>query len=76
MPFMDGYDASIKMRDLWKSQGIPQENQPQIYAVTGHFEEQYIKKALIYGIDHVLAKPLPIQVLKELLTSLKLIEDS
>ena len=76
MPFMDGYEASIKMRDLWKLEGICQENQPPIYAVTGHFEEQYIKKALISGIDHVLAKPIPIQVLKELLISLKLIEDA
>ena len=64
------------MREIWKSEGIHRENQPQIYAVTGHFEEQYIKKALMSGIDHVLAKPLPIQVLKELLINLNFIEDA
>jgi CheY-like chemotaxis protein len=42
MPFMDGYEATIKMRELWKSLGISREDQPKVYAVTGHIEKRYI----------------------------------
>jgi CheY-like chemotaxis protein len=39
MPFMDGYEATKRMRKLWEEQEIAREDQPMIYAITGHIEE-------------------------------------
>ena len=58
MPFLDGYEATKMMRSLWNNLNIPREDQPRIFAVTGHIEEHYIKKAVDSGMDHVFAKPL------------------
>jgi len=45
MPFMDGFECTSKIRDLfYYSFGKSIYDQPLICAVTGHVEEQYIKK--------------------------------
>jgi len=41
--------------------------QPRIYAVTGHTEEQYVKKALASGINHVYSKPVTIENMRDVL---------
>jgi CheY-like chemotaxis protein len=39
MPIMDGYEATIAIRELMDKHELPQ---PVICAVTGHVEEEYI----------------------------------
>ena len=51
MPFMDGYQATKNIRRL--TQGLPQEDQPKIFAVTGHVEDEYYTKAISAGMDQV-----------------------
>ena len=41
-----------------------------IVAITGHVEEEYIKKAWTHEIDEVIAKPVNPVVLKDLLMTL------
>merc|ERR1719503_260320 len=45
------------MRSLWSNLNIPREYQPRIFAVTGHIEEHYIKKAVtrvwtMFSLNH------------------------
>jgi CheY-like chemotaxis protein len=54
MPIMDGYTAADKMRKFVKSVNL---EQPMIVALTGHTEEEYIKKAWIHQMDEVIPKP-------------------
>jgi CheY-like chemotaxis protein len=54
MPFMDGYEASKRVREILDGRNV------RIVAVTGHIEQEYITKAKNYGIDMVYPKPLPI----------------
>lgn len=53
MPFMDGYEATKKIRRMFASIGVEREHQPKIYAITGHVESEYVTKALKYGMDKV-----------------------
>ena len=46
MPFMDGYEATNKIRKLYKQMSIPVENQPKIIAITGHIENEYVDRAM------------------------------
>ena len=73
MPFLDGFEATKRIRSLFTNQGIERNRQPKIIAVTGHAEEQYDKKALISGMDNVYHKPLQIKELGELLVKMKII---
>lgn len=57
MPFMDGFEASKRVRDILKGQPL------RIVAVTGHVEPEYLEKAKSHGIDLVYPKPLPILML-------------
>lgn len=41
--------------------------QPMIVAVTGHVEEEYIKKAWKSDIDEVIPKPLNCDILQKIL---------
>jgi CheY-like chemotaxis protein len=54
MPFMDGYEATQKIRQYLFIKGILQ---PIIIAVTGHTENEYIEKALDSGMNEVIFKP-------------------
>ena len=69
MPFMDGYEASKRMRQLLQ-ECLKQEQGGQdservddrmrIIAITGHVEPEYVAKALAHGMDQVFPKPMPI----------------
>ena len=54
MPILDGYEASDQIREYIRDNGL---HQPQIIALTGHTEEEYIKKAWRHQIDEVISKP-------------------
>lgn len=54
MPILDGYEASDQIREYIRDNGL---QQPQIIALTGHTEEEYIKKAWRHQIDEVISKP-------------------
>ena len=42
MPFMDGYQATSKIRTLYLNMEIPKDLQPKIIAITGHVENEYV----------------------------------
>ena len=64
MPIMDGYTAADKIRKFVKSVNL---EQPMIVALTGHIEEEYIKKAWIHQMDEVIPKPTNVQIINEIL---------
>ena len=64
MPVMDGFEASDKIKNFFRLKKLPQ---PMIVAVTGHAEEEYIKKAWRYQMDELIPKPVNVEVLKDLL---------
>ncbi len=64
MPIMDGNTAADKIRKFVKSVNL---EQPMIVALTGHTEEEYIKKAWIHQMDEVIPKPTNVQIIKEIL---------
>ena len=54
MPFVDGYEATINIRNYLYQLEL---DQPIITAVTGHTEQAYIDKAISSGMNQVLSKP-------------------
>ena len=70
---MDGYDATKAIRRLLTKQSIRREAQPQIIAVTGHVEEEYVRKAQDSGMNKVFPKPFPIKEFGKLLLDCKLL---
>ena len=42
MPFMDGYEATKRIRKMFMSMDVPRKQQPKIVAITGHVENEYI----------------------------------
>ena len=64
MPIMDGYDASIEIRNFVKNKNI---NQPRIVACTGHTEEEYINKGWAHKMDEIVPKPTNVDVIREIL---------
>mmetsp|Transcript_13760 Transcript_13760/g.23465 ORF Transcript_13760/g.23465 Transcript_13760/m.23465 type:complete len:139 (-) Transcript_13760:46-462(-) len=54
MPFMDGYQATRRIRQLYQERGLPQ---PYIAAITGHGEEMYVEIAADAGMNQVIVKP-------------------
>ena len=64
MPFMDGYDATVQIREQITELKL---DQPTIAAVTGHAEAHYVKRCFDSGMDKVFSKPIEIKNLKELL---------
>jgi CheY-like chemotaxis protein len=67
MPFMDGYDATKYIREYLYDLNI---NQPIITAVTGHVDDNHVEKALEYGMNQVVSKPINVIILRDLLTRL------
>ena len=65
MPVMDGYDATINIKRLFRERGIAL---PLIVAITGHVEPQYIRKAQMSGMDEVFEKPVQVDQIKLALT--------
>ena len=61
MPFMDGYEATRLIRMLFTNLNIQRSSQPKIIAVTGHIEQEYVRRALSSGMDKVYPKPFPIK---------------
>ena len=74
MPFMDGYEATHKIRKLFSSMDIETERQPHILGVTGHVESEYVKKAIDSGMNRVYSKPLHIIEFGKLLLELNYID--
>ena len=48
MPFMDGYEATTKIREYLNTLNT---DQPVIAAVTGHTEAEYVQRCLDCGMD-------------------------
>jgi two-component system sensor histidine kinase BarA len=71
MPVMDGYEATKEIRTLMEE--VETRDRPFICAVTGHVEEEYIKRCIDSGMDKVLQKPVPIIELRRILLQLKII---
>ncbi len=63
MPFLDGYEASARIRQYLIYKDI---DQPIISAITGHTEQIYVKKAIDYGINQVISKPIDFSILHAL----------
>ena len=63
MPIMDGYQATKKIREYLLEKGV---DQPLIIAVTGHSEEQYVRKAIYSGMNQVFTKPVKGELVKQL----------
>ena len=83
MPFMDGYKATEKIRqmlsDAWDAQSghslsESDRKRLKIIAITGHVEPEYLKKAQMCGMDKVYPKPLPIYELAVMMLELGLIQ--
>ena len=64
MPVMDGFDATLHLRQLSNDNLY---DQPYIAACTGHTEDEYILKAWRHKMDEVIPKPATIEVIKEIL---------
>lgn len=69
MPFMDGYDASVAIREFLYSLDI---DQPIIVALTGHTEPPYVKRARNAGMNQVLSKPVNPELLKRLINKIRI----
>ena len=65
MPIMDGYEATMELRDLHNSQV-----QPKVIAVSGHVDSQYIEKAWRYDLDEFVYKPFKLSALNKILGEL------
>ena len=74
MPFLDGYEATKRIRKLYLSIDIPRSKQPKIVAITGHVENEYVQKAISSGMDKVYPKPLPIKEFGQLLMQMRYIK--
>ena len=48
MPFVDGYEATSAIREYLHQQGLAQ---PIITAVTGHVDDNNLKKGLACGMN-------------------------
>jgi len=74
MPFLDGYEATKRIRKLYLGADIDRLKQPKVIAITGHVENEYVKKAMASGMDKVYQKPLPIGEFGQLLMKMKFID--
>ena len=70
MPVLDGYEATHAIRSFVHSKGLPQ---PIIIAVTGHTEEEYVKKVFECGMNELSPKPVDAQLLGDVLKKLEFV---
>ena len=73
MPFLDGYQATKRIRRIYANMDIPRDYQPKIIAITGHVENEYVEKAMQCGMDKVYSKPLPLKDFGQLLLDMSLV---
>jgi len=64
MPIMDGYSASLCIRNYALQNGL---SQPSIIALTGQVEDEYIQKCWQHKMNEVVSKPAKIEVIQALL---------
>lgn len=74
MPFLDGYEATKKIRKMFLQCDIERDRQPKIIAITGHVEKEYVTKAIESGMDKVYQKPLPVQEFGQMLMQMRFID--
>ena len=67
MPVMNGYEATDRIRQFIKRKNLPQ---PLIIALTGHSHEDYINKCWRHSIDEVQAKPINVEVMKQIMNEI------
>lgn len=75
MPVLDGYEASLQIRNLLEKTSFTFNNKVdilhseslEIIAITGHIEPNYVQKAYEHGINEVLSKPIDILALANIL---------
>jgi CheY-like chemotaxis protein len=67
MPIKDGITATKEIREYFESIDLKREDQPKIIGVTGHVLEDFYRQGHEAGMDEIVAKPLYIQILSNLL---------
>ena len=72
MPQLDGYQATMQIREYLYYKGL---TQPIISAITGSTEQIYIDKAINAGMNQVLSKPTSIKIIRDLMIKMKYVED-
>ena len=68
MPGMDGYDATIHIRNMEKQN--PDRNRVPIAALTAHALHDVEQRCLEVGMDKFVTKPLKLDVIRNLLDTL------
>ena len=68
MPVMDGIEAVRLIREFFKQQRIPKDEQPFIFGVTGHVQEEFLKMGLQAGMDEVISKPVYPEMMKRIIS--------
>jgi CheY-like chemotaxis protein len=61
MPVMDGIETAARLREIFV------DRQPIIVGVTGYASSKYHQIGVEAGMDTVIAKPMYVQILKEVL---------
>ena len=72
MPILDGFQTSQRIRSFYRINKAPQ---PKIVACTGHVEEELTKKAWQHEVDEIMAKPINMELLKEIFTEIMIYSD-
>lgn len=70
MPELDGYQATVKIRELEQQNAI---SATPIVALTAHVEAEYRKRAFDSGMNYYLSKPVTMEKLSESLLAVGLI---
>jgi CheY-like chemotaxis protein len=67
MPIMNGIDATRRIRSFLSEEvGLPRENQPYIFGVTGHVLDSFKEEGKSAGMDEILGKPLYVNILAKI----------